>query len=141
MRTPTLAILVLALASCGQDAYDKPTQVHVSRVITREGDRVITYSAMYDDGIETYIDIEPHGDPDIVTVERDSLGELTHYERQGRELLTTDTDSGTHATLTPEWESRFRVIARLVDPELVPWSDAHALMTPAELQQLNPTGP
>jgi len=140
VRTPTLAILVLSIAACGEP-FDKPTQVHVSRVITREGDRVITYTAMYDDGIETYIDVEPHGDPDIITVERESLGELTHYERAGYELESTETDSAPHAALTPEWEERFAFVARLVDPDVVPWSDAHGLMTPAELQQLTPGGP
>lgn len=140
MRTPTLAILVLSLAACGEP-FDKPTQVHVSRVITREGDRVITYTAMYDDGIETYIDVEPHGDPDIITVERESLGELTHFERAGYEIESTETGSATHAALTTEWEERFAFVARLVDTELVPWSDAHGLMTPAELQQLTPGSP
>ena len=126
---------VTCLTGCGEP-YEKPTQVYVSRVITNAGDRVVTYTAMYDDGIETYIDFDPQGDVDMITVERDSLGEMTHYVRQGFETRATQSDVAEHAELTPEWQKRFEYIDSLGDVNRVPWDDGHGMMTPRDFEQL-----
>ncbi len=131
--------LTLALAGCGE-SFEKPDKVHVSRVLTTAGDRIVTYTAMYDDGIETYIDFEPQGDADMITVERDSTGGVTHYVRDGFETRAVEADVGEHAVLTPEWQKRFKQIDSLVNVELVPWSDAHGLMTPREFDRLRERG-
>ena len=134
-----ILLLALTLAGCGE-SFEKPTTVHVSRVLTTAGDRIVTYTAMYDDGIETYIDFEPQGDVDMITVERDAVGELTHYVREGFETRAVEADIGEHAALTPEWQKRFEQVDSLVNVELVPWSDAHGLMTPREFDRLREQG-
>lgn len=126
---------VVSLGGCGE-SYEKPTQVRVSRVITTAGDRVVTYTAMYDDGIETYIDFEPQGDVDMITVERDSLGDMTHYVRTGFETQATKNDAAEHAELTQEWQERFEYIDSLGDVSLVPWDDGHGMMTPRDFEQM-----
>ena len=136
MRTiPVILLALVGLTGCSE-SFEKPTRVHVSRVITAAGDRIVTYTAMYDDGIETYIDAEPQGDVDMITVERESLGELTHYVREGFESKATQNDILAHEVLTDEWLGRFARVENLVDVDLVPWSDAHGVMTPREFDQL-----
>ncbi|MCA9271424.1 MAG: hypothetical protein KDA31_00105 [Phycisphaerales bacterium] len=136
MRQLTAITLLLAcLTGCGEP-YEKPTQVRVSRVITAAGDRVVTYTAMYDDGIETYIDFDPQGDVDMITVERDSVGDLTHYVRKGFETRATENDAAEHTELTPEWQKRFEYIDSLGDVDLVPWDDGHGMMTPRDFDQM-----
>ncbi len=135
----TILISALTLVGCGE-AYERPTQVHVSRVITTAGHRVVTYTAMYDDGIETYIDFAPQGDADIITVERESVGELTHFVRDGFESPGTESNTALQQPLTPEWQKRFEYIDSLGDVDQAPWSDAHGLMTPAEFDRLREGG-
>lgn len=133
-RVAAIPLCVLVLSGCAE-SIEKPTEVRVSRVITRAGERVITYTAMYDDGIETYIDLDPHGEVDLITVERDSTGDLVHVVREG-----VESGAGITTPLTPEWERRFAHIDALVDVNLVPWSDAHGLMTPDEFDRLPQPG-
>lgn len=141
MRRPAAILaLLLVLPGCGERGRDRPTQVIVSRVITRAGDRVITYTAMYDDGIETYIDFAPHGDADMITVERESSGERIQMVREGFTARVVTEHAGTLAPITPEWQERFEYIDSLGDVGLAPWSDAHGLMTPGELDRLQTPG-
>lgn len=132
-------LLLACLTGCGEP-YEKPTQVRVSRVITTSGERVVTYTALYDDGIETYIDVEPQGDVDMITVERESLGELAHYVRKGYEVATTESDTAKPAELTSEWQKRFEYIDSLGDVERAPWDDGHGMMTPADFDRLREGG-
>ena len=116
---------------------DKPTRVHVSRIITQTGDRVISYTAMYDDGIETYIDYAPHGDADMITVERDSAndGSMLRLVREGFTPKGIPADGPRPEAITQEWADRFGKVDSLVDVELVQWSDANGMMTPDQLEQ------
>lgn len=140
MRAAILTTLAaLTLTACGE-RFEKPTQVHVSRVITRAGDRVVTYTAMYDDGIETYIDYAPQGDADMITVERDAEGEVLQMVREGFTTRAIEADARQHPPITPEWQRRFAYIDSLGDVNRAPWSDAHGLMTPDEFQQLETPG-
>lgn len=137
---PALAA-ALCLTGCGE-GYEKPSEVKVSRAITVSGDRIISYSAMYDDGIETYIDYQPHGEVDLITVERESEsdGVLLTLVRDGFELKSPPAQGSTREAISKAWSSRFRYIDGLVDVDLVPWSDAHGMMTPREFDALEEGG-
>ncbi|GAB5497259.1 MAG: hypothetical protein Phyf2KO_23390 [Phycisphaerales bacterium] len=137
----TPIVLARCLTGCSE-GYDKPSEVKVSRAITRSGDRIISYTAMYDDGIETYIDYPPHGEVDLITVERESESEgaLLTLVRDGFELKSPPVQGSTSESISEAWTSRFGYIDGLVDVELVPWSDAHGTMTPREFDALNEGG-
>lgn len=137
----TLFAIALCVTGCGE-GFDKPSEVKVSRAITRSGDRIISYTAMYDDGIETYIDYTPHGEVDLITVERESESEgaLLTLVRDGFELKSPPAQGSTKGAITEAWSNRFRYIDGLVDVDLVPWSDAHGLMTPREFDALKEGG-
>jgi len=127
-RTTLLLGTTLMLAGCDAGLADKPTTVHVSRIVTMSGDRVVSYTAMYDDGIETYIDFAPQGDVDMITVERESTGDgsMLRLVRDGFTPKSLPADGPEAQPITGEWASRFVQIGELVDVELVPWSDAHS---------------
>ena len=55
MRTPAVILFAALLLGGCEESFEKPTEVRVARTINRDGSRVISYTAMYDDGIETYI--------------------------------------------------------------------------------------
>ncbi|RNC82672.1 MAG: hypothetical protein ED559_13120 [Phycisphaera sp.] len=133
--------IALCVTGCSE-GYDKPSEVKVSRAITRSGDRIISYTAMYDDGIETYIDYPPHGEVDLITVERESESEgaLLTLVRDGFELKSPPAQGSTSEAISDAWSSRFRYIDGLVDVDLVPWSDAHGIMTPREFDALEEGG-
>jgi hypothetical protein len=105
----------------------------VQRIIALDGTRVVSYTAMYADGIETYVDLAPAGSVDLVTVERDGAdgGTARRLVRAGVSI-EEPADGPAGEPLTAAWEDRFALIAGLVDAELVPWSDAHGLVTPGE---------
>lgn len=134
------ALLLLVLGGCGDALQgDRPDEVRVQRVITLSGERVVSYTAMYDDGIETYVDVQPQGSVDLITVERDGRD----HARLVREGAGVDLPAdGPEATPIDEaWERRFVAIDGLVDVDRVPWSDGHAGLTPAELRGPTPGAP
>lgn len=140
-HTRPLIVLTLCLTGCGESP-DQPTEVRVSRAITRSGDRIVSYTAMYDDGIETYIDYQPHGEVDLITVERESEseGSLLTLVRDGFELKSPPEQGSVTQPITDAWNDRFNHIDRLVDVELVPWSDAHGILTPREFDAMDESG-
>ena len=119
---------LVVLSGCDAGMADKPTTVDVSRIITQSGDRVVSYTAMYDDGIETYIDFAPQGDVDMITVEREVTGDgsMLRLVRDGFTPKSLPADGPEAQPITGEWTNRFVQIGKLVDVELVPWSDAHS---------------
>jgi hypothetical protein len=130
-------LALFLLAGCDSGLADKPTRVHVSRVITQAGDRVVSYTAMYDDGIETYIDYDPQGDVDMITVERESKsdGSMLRLVRDGFTPKSEPANGPKAEAITDDWAKRFVQIDKLVDVDLVQWSDAHGAMTPDQLEQ------
>lgn len=140
-HTRPLIVLTLCLTGCGERS-DQPTEVRVSRAITRSGDRIVSYTAMYDDGIETYIDYQPHGEVDLITVERESEseGSLLTLVRDGFELKSPPEQGSVTQPITVAWNDRFNHIDNLVDVELVPWSDAHGILTPREFDAMDESG-
>ncbi len=133
-----IILAVGLLAGCDGGLADNPTRVHVTRVITQAGDRVVSYTAMYDDGIETYIDFNPQGDVDMITVERESArdGSMFRLVREGFTPKGEPADGPKAEAITEEWAKRFTQIDRLVDVDLVQWSDAHGIMTPDQFDQV-----
>ena len=136
MLTPAALVSlmsVLVLGGC-DDALrgDRPGEVRVQRVITIGGERVVSYTAMFDDGIETYVDVQPQGSVDLITVERDGREHL-RLVRDGADV-DLPADGPEPASIDEAWERRFAAIDGLVDADRVPWSDGHAGLTPAELR-------
>lgn len=105
----------------------------MQRIIALDGSRVVSYTAMYADGIETYVDLSPAGSVDLVTVEREGIegGAARRFVRAGVSVAEP-ADGPAGEPLTGAWEERFALIVGLVDAERVPWSDAHGLVTPGE---------
>jgi hypothetical protein len=135
-----LCVVMMFVCGCGDALQgDRPDEVRVQRVITRSGERVVSYTAMFRDGIETYVDVQPQGSVDLITVERDGR-EHARLVRDGAGVdLPAD---GPEATPIDEaWERRFAAIDGLVDVDRVPWSDGHAGLTPAELRGPTPAAP
>lgn len=137
MRTPAVILFAALLLGGCEESFEKPTEVRVARTINRDGSRVISYTAMYDDGIETYIDAQPHGSVDFITAQRTSIneGELLFMGTENTEATYGDEPIDI-AQLTGEWSSKFEKIDALVNVDEVPWSDPHTGMTPAELKAL-----
>ncbi|MEM8756534.1 MAG: hypothetical protein AAGF47_01975 [Planctomycetota bacterium] len=135
---PVAILLVSAmLAGCG-DAFDgdRPTEVRVQRILTAAGDRIVSYTAMYDDGIETYLDYGPDGVADLITVERDGAnnGAELRLVRDGAGAAMP-ADGPEPAPVDEFWQARFRAVDALVDEGRVPWSDSHGLLTPRDFGQ------
>ncbi len=87
-------------------------------------------TAMYDDGIETYIDFEPQGDVDMITV-RARFARRRHALRAlGFETEATGNDAAEHAEAHSKVAGTLRVHRQLGDVSLVPRDDGHG-MTPA----------
>lgn len=126
------ALVVLVLGGCGGALEgDRPSEVRVQRVITMSGERIVSYTAMFDDGVETYVDLQPQGSVDLVTVERDGQGKR-RLVRAGASV-DLPADGPAAEALDEAWERRFAAIDGLVSVDRVPWSDAHAGITPAAL--------
>ncbi|MEO1534008.1 MAG: hypothetical protein AAFS11_00415 [Planctomycetota bacterium] len=126
-----LCVVLVGGCSDGLDG-DRPSEVRVQRVITTGGDRIVSYTAMFDDGIETYVDVQPQGDVDLITVERDGQAHV-RLVRDGADVRLP-ADGPEAEPLTEAWEQRFAAIDGLVSVDSVPWSDAHGGLTPAELR-------
>ncbi|MEO1716324.1 MAG: hypothetical protein AAFR76_04360 [Planctomycetota bacterium] len=131
MRVLMLAALSAVLVGGCGDALegDRPSEVRVQRVITPNAGRVVSYTAMFDDGIETYVDIQPQGSVDLITVERDGQDEL-RLVRAGADVALP-ADGPEPIVIDQAWESRFRAIDGLVSVGSVPWSDGHGGLTPS----------
>ncbi|MEL6797755.1 MAG: hypothetical protein AAFO89_13155 [Planctomycetota bacterium] len=131
MLTPA-ALCVVLVGGCGDALQgDRPSEVRVQRVITTSGERIVSYTAMFDDGIETYIDIQPQGSVDLITVERDGQDHV-RVVRDGSEVALP-ADGPEPTALDETWEARFEAIDGLVSVGSVPWSDGHAGLTPSGL--------
>ncbi len=111
---------------------DRPSEVRVQRVITLTGERIVSYTAMFDDGVETYVDLQPQGSVDLITVERDGQQKL-RLVREGASV-ELPADGPEAQAIDDSWERRFVAIDGLVNAGSVPWSDAHGGLTPAELR-------
>ncbi|MEM9167916.1 MAG: hypothetical protein AAGB48_12935 [Planctomycetota bacterium] len=135
-RRVRVSLLVLAagtLVGCGDTLEgDRPTEVRVQRIITLDGTRTVSYTAMFDDGIETYIDRAPLGDVDLITIERDGAGGLRKLVADAQNAAMP-ADGPEPEPIDDAWRARFRAIDALVDEGRVPWSDAHGLASPNEL--------
>lgn len=133
------ALCVVFLGGCGDALQgDRPSEVRVQRVITMSGERVVSYTAMFDDGVETYIDLQPQGSVDLITVERDGQDKL-RLVREGASV-NLPADGPEAVPLDDAWEARFAAIDGLVSVGSVPWSDGHGGITPAELR-VQPVAP
>ncbi len=135
------ALLAVALGGCGDALQgDRPSEVRVQRVITPGGERIVSYTAMFDDGIETYVDRHPQGDVDLITVERDGR-DAVRLVREGA-AVSLPADGPEASALDESWQRRFEAIDALVDVDRVPWSDAHGGLTPEALRvaPLQPAG-
>jgi hypothetical protein len=111
---------------------DRPEEVFVQRVISAEGARIVSFTAMYPDGIETYVDLQPHGTVDLVSVQRDGQwqGQQRRFVREGAGVALP-ADGPAAEPLDESWQRRFGQIASMVDAERVPWSDGHTGLSPA----------
>ncbi|MEM7623678.1 MAG: hypothetical protein AAF235_10810 [Planctomycetota bacterium] len=127
------ALCVALVGGCGDALQgERPSEVRVQRVITTSGERIVSYTAMFDDGVETYVDLQPQGDVDLITVERDGQDKL-RFVREGASVRLP-ADGPDAAPLDDAWERRFAAIDGLVSVDRVPWSDGHGGITPAELR-------
>ncbi|MGP1273082.1 MAG: hypothetical protein ACTS22_07095 [Phycisphaerales bacterium] len=138
--TRRLGIVALAIplaAGCDDPlAGDRPNEVRVQRIITLSGERIVSYTAFYDDGLETYIDLAPAGDPDMITVERETIedGSLITIVRAGAPV-DLPADGPAPLDLDEHWRARFEAIDAMVDADRVPWSDAHGVLTPQQIER------
>ncbi|MEO1583492.1 MAG: hypothetical protein AAFR96_02835 [Planctomycetota bacterium] len=130
----------LLMAGCSDPLEGgRPTEVRVQRIITLSGERIVSYTALYDDGVETYVDRSPIGSADLITVERDGGPKRVLVRDASGQAMPADGPDA--EPIDAEWDARFAAIDRLVDADRVPWSDAHGGFTPASAGVTGPASP
>lgn len=132
-RSPGLAcgavaygvVACVVLAGCGERA-ERPDSVRVTRVVNASGDRIVTYQAYFDDGIVTYLDFEPFGDPDMITSERGEAERV--FVRAGFEPPARPLGGPEPVAIGEAERAAFDVVASGVDPSTIPWvSSGHGV--------------
>ncbi|MEO0512000.1 MAG: hypothetical protein AAF108_03780 [Planctomycetota bacterium] len=110
-----------ALAGCGERG-EAPESVRATRVVNASGDRIVTYQAYFDDGVVTYLDFEPFGEPEMITWARGD--EERVLLASGFEPPATPRGGPEPGAIGEADLAAFAVVARGVDVSTTPWVSA-----------------
>ena len=140
-RASATLLCTLAIGGCGEPAPD--ATVRAGKWIDNSGRRGISYQVLYDDGVETYIDFEPLGSADLITVERASVegGAALHLVREGLTGQVLPADGPEPRPIDAAWDRTFERISAMVDTSAMAWSPSeHSMEQYRQPVQGSPNG-